>query len=166
MSFNKKEYRQKYYQEHKNEEKIYQKNYYYQNKNKALSASKNWKSRNKSKLKIDRKNYRNKNKNKENKIRNNWRHTHKDQAKNTVLKYIYGIDLKQYNEILQKQNNKCGICGKDFTGKYPYKPSVDHAHDQTKRVRGLLCNKCNSALGLFNDDPKNLVKALNWLKEI
>lgn len=32
-------------------------------------------------------------------------------------------------------------------------------------VRGLLCNPCNLALGMFKDDPKVLVKALKYLTE-
>ena len=41
---------------------------------------------------------------------------------------------------------------------------LDHDH-LTGEFRGWLCNKCNSALGWFKDDPKIISKALDYLKE-
>lgn len=76
----------------------------------------------------------------------------------------YGIDYKQYQEILKKQNFKCAVCGvktsqnKRTSGKL----FIDHCHVSNK-VRGLLCSKCNQGLGLFNDDPDILTKAIQYL---
>jgi hypothetical protein len=39
---------------------------------------------------------------------------------------------------------------------------VDHDHE-TNKVRGLLCNSCNKALGLFKDSPNILNQAINYL---
>ena len=41
--------------------------------------------------------------------------------------------------------------------------NVDHCHD-TGKVRGLLCDNCNKALGLFRDNPKLLGQAANYLR--
>lgn len=40
--------------------------------------------------------------------------------------------------------------------------SVDHSH-QTGQIRGLLCDPCNTALGLFQDDQNRLQNAMEYL---
>jgi hypothetical protein len=40
---------------------------------------------------------------------------------------------------------------------------IDHDH-QTGRVRGLLCHKCNTMLGMAADNPRWLQKAIEYLK--
>lgn len=40
---------------------------------------------------------------------------------------------------------------------------IDHDHE-TKRVRGLLCSKCNAALGLLRDDPEVVESAARYLR--
>ena len=79
----------------------------------------------------------------------------------------YGISLEEYNDLLRKQGSVCAICGQDEpsahgrTGKQ-FRLAVDHCHD-TGVVRGLLCQKCNRAVGLFGDDPILLRKAISYL---
>jgi len=91
------------------------------------------------------------------------------------LKYRYGITEEDYEKLLVKQKHSCKICGhkpdkdqtqpdKDQT--QPDKPLyVDHCH-QTKAVRGLLCSKCNLALGHMNDDPTRLERAADYLRNV
>ena len=65
------------------------------------------------------------------------------------LKNKYGITLDEYEDLLTVQNNKCAICGTpEPTG---YNWHVDHCH-KTGSVRGILCSKCNQALGLVNEN--------------
>lgn len=81
------------------------------------------------------------------------------------LKSIYGIDLKQYEEMLSDQNGVCKICKKPPSGKRTsaHLLHVDHDH-QTKEVRGLLCGRCNVGLGQFQDSPELLRKAAAYLE--
>lgn len=63
----------------------------------------------------------------------------------TSLKSRYGITLDDYNDMFDKQKGKCDIC-KTHQMKLNRKLCVDHCHT-TGKVRGLLCNRCNSMLG-------------------
>lgn len=76
------------------------------------------------------------------------------------LKRLYGITLEDYVEMFVKQKEVCAICSQ----KCPTKKSlsVDHDHN-TGKVRGLLCNRCNRALGMFQDNPELLIKAASYL---
>ena len=69
------------------------------------------------------------------------------------------ITLNEYNEMLKQAKNKCSLCDKDNGNR---KLFIDHNHN-TGKVRGLLCNKCNSALGMFNDDAELLKKASDYV---
>ena len=74
------------------------------------------------------------------------------------LKYRYGITEEDYNKMAKKQKYCCPICDSK-----PIKPLyVDHCHD-TNKIRGLLCHRCNVALGHMNDDPKQLLKAVEYI---
>lgn len=69
----------------------------------------------------------------------------------------YGVSGEEYESLLSYQNGVCAICGKPPEKK---KLGVDHDH-VSNRIRGLLCKRCNSTLGLVNDD----VRLLDALKE-
>lgn len=70
----------------------------------------------------------------------------------------YGVSLSRFIDLAVNQEAKCAICG-DKT-----KLCVDHNH-ATGKVRGLLCRKCNAALGLFGDSALNLLRASAYVKE-
>ncbi len=61
------------------------------------------------------------------------------------LKYTYGLSSDEYDAMLLRQNNRCGICNVEFTERGIHRVHVDHDHD-TGRVRGLLCRGCNVLL--------------------
>jgi Recombination endonuclease VII len=62
---------------------------------------------------------------------------------------------------VEQQNGVCAIC------KRPSRRAlcVDHCH-ATRVVRGLLCDKCNTALGLFGDDAGRVLAAVAYLDRI
>lgn len=81
----------------------------------------------------------------------------------------YNINYRNYLNLLNNQGNKCAICLNEETihhrnkiNKMPL--SVDHDH-KTGEIRGLLCYRCNSALGLLYDNKENLLKAYNYLNK-
>jgi uncharacterized paraquat-inducible protein A len=69
----------------------------------------------------------------------------------------YGLTQKEFEKILQDQKGRCAICEEMLDV-----PSVDHNH-VSGEVRGILCRRCNSALGNFRDDPLILSKAITYL---
>lgn len=84
-------------------------------------------------------------------------------SRKTHLKRKYGISLDEYNVQLEKQEFKCALCGGNETHDKHKVLAVDHCH-KTGKIRGLLCFKCNSGLGSFNDDINLLIKAITYLK--
>lgn len=79
----------------------------------------------------------------------------------------YGISLSEYRVLLVKQGGVCAICGKPPLGGNTSTHSLHVDHDHvTKRVRGLLCNRCNPAIGQFGDSPDLLRKAANYLEVV
>lgn len=71
----------------------------------------------------------------------------------------YGLTEEEYQILWNSQGGKCAICGKE-SGKAL---CVDHDH-KTGKVRGLLCDNCNAALGHIHDDPKIAIKIIEYLK--
>jgi len=61
--------------------------------------------------------------------------------------------------LLEDQGGSCKICNnKDGDRKL----AVDHCH-HSGQVRGLLCRRCNVAIGSLEDDPVLLQKAIDYL---
>ncbi|OYV98638.1 MAG: hypothetical protein B7Z68_00405 [Acidobacteria bacterium 21-70-11] len=90
-----------------------------------------------------------------------------DQVISRKMKDQYGINLEQYQLMLEKQNGVCAICGNPETTKWrdrTLRLSIDHCHASNK-VRGLLCMHCNSAIGRFFDDTERLKSAISYLEK-
>lgn len=87
-------------------------------------------------------------------------------AKNARLKAIYGITLLDYNEMFEKQNGLCFICGNpEISGiSRDNNLLVDHNH-ATGKVRKLLCNNCNRGLGAFRDNIAIMERAIQYIKD-
>ena len=73
----------------------------------------------------------------------------------------YGLSRKEHRRLLDEQNGVCAVC------KLPSRRAlcVDHCH-ATRQVRGLLCDKCNTALGLLGDDVRRMLAAVVYLNRI
>ena len=88
---------------------------------------------------------------------------------NTFYKpnYIsHNITKEEYDEMLKLHNGKCHSC-KDRDA-----VSIDHDHTCCKSgrgscgkcVRGILCNQCNTALGLLQDSKQKITSLLEYIK--
>lgn len=71
----------------------------------------------------------------------------------------FGMTPAEYQQILDWQNGVCCICGEPPTTK---RLAVDHDH-QTGESRNLLCSACNTAIGLFREDPARLRAAADYI---
>ena len=91
------------------------------------------------------------------------RKEHYDEMKRkSHLKVAYGITPEDYNQMFVDQDGCCAICS-IHQSELNKRLAVDHCH-ATGEVRGLLCDKCNMALGLFKDDQDLLNKAIHYLQ--
>jgi hypothetical protein len=87
-----------------------------------------------------------------------YRDKNPDQRYINIIRQKYNITKEEYLALLEKQQYQCAICGELD------KLVLDHCHT-TLKVRGLLCSKCNSGLGMFLDNIHNLEKAIKYLNE-
>lgn len=74
----------------------------------------------------------------------------------------YGIDYDQYCHLVIIQGGVCAICKRD-NGKH--KLLIDHCH-KTGKVRGLLCKKCNTGIGLLGDCAALISRAVEYCKNV
>jgi hypothetical protein len=84
----------------------------------------------------------------------------KRSALRAKLKYLYNIDEEKFQRLSDAQNGLCAICGKPPRSS---RLGVDHDH-KTNEFRGLLCEKCNYGLGMFDDNTEYLSKAIKYLE--
>ena len=76
----------------------------------------------------------------------------------------HGIKREEYETILAWSNGGCAICGaREATPGKGDLLHIDHCH-KTGKIRGLLCNWCNPALGGFRDDINLLKTAICYLE--
>ena len=85
----------------------------------------------------------------------------KDRSRAYSLKALYGLSQEKYVAMLVQQNGACQIC-KTHQSNFKRKLFVDHCHE-TGKVRGLLCQYCNTMLGNAKDNVLVLQSAINYL---
>jgi hypothetical protein len=72
----------------------------------------------------------------------------------------YGITSNDKVKMMALQDWKCAICGQRINSSQEC--CVDHDH-VSKKVRNILCHKCNKGLGHFQDNPDFLRRAAGYL---
>jgi hypothetical protein len=128
----------------------YKKQYRLKNLDKVLKQSKDWNNKNRDRRKV---------------TNNKWYMLNKEiTAKRTRLSKLkrYGITEADYNQMFVNQNGTCAICKQlQNNGENLY---IDHCHI-TGKVRGLLCNNCNLAIGLLKDNTNIILEAAKYLSK-
>jgi len=100
--------------------------------------------------------------------------TRRENQRRSYVLRKYGISLKELQDLLQLQKGCCAICLRPWQECVSAKRArydvrflqylcVDHDH-ATGTVRGLLCNGCNTAIGMFDEDPTRFASAATYLE--
>lgn len=84
----------------------------------------------------------------------------KHQQRDKHLRKRFGITLLDYNSLLEQQHGVCAICGKTDKRK---SLAVDHDHI-TGQVRGLLCGRCNPALGFILENSNYANQLIKYIE--
>lgn len=82
----------------------------------------------------------------------------------------HGLTVRQYEELLRRQEGACAICKIKFDGTRRHRPNIDHdhkccpgTHSCGSCVRGLLCVRCNVSLHPADVDRRWLIWANAYL---
>jgi Recombination endonuclease VII len=90
-----------------------------------------------------------------------WRDANKEESARRVraahLMKNYGLTVEQYDELLERQDGRCGLCHQELTTQ-----ALDHDHE-TGAVRGIIHTRCNLALALLGDSLEGVQRALDYL---
>lgn len=80
-------------------------------------------------------------------------------------KYTYGLTQEAFDAMFARQLGGCRICGCLLmrAGKRFLAAHIDHSH-VTRKVRGLLCGHCNTAIGHMDENPARLRAAADYLE--
>ena len=77
-----------------------------------------------------------------------------------LLKSKYDMTLEDYDRLFEAQYGCCAICGWEA---HNVRLAVDHDHE-TGKVRALLCNACNTTVGLIDRRPGYVWLAFEYVK--
>jgi hypothetical protein len=92
---------------------------------------------------------------------------HRHYTRQRKLAERFGLTLQDEAQMLAAQGGVCAICGsaasrKNWRTQKEDSLHLDHDH-RTGLVRGILCDNCNRAIGLLQDDPQVLTSAIVYL---
>jgi len=141
--------------------KICQQIYYLKNKERLLLKQDLWRVNNKDK----RNKYLEENKDKITEVRRKWAVKRASTKRTQHLFRTYGIEEIELSDKMNKQSGCCEICGNtliDRSGSNNF--CVDHNHT-TGEVRGLLCKKCNTALGMLEESIESANMLIKYIEK-
>lgn len=78
----------------------------------------------------------------------------------------YKLTIEDYDTMLKDQGGVCAVCGNHEMATTKHggvkRLAVDHNHS-TGEVRGILCNKCNIGISMFDENLDILASATSYL---
>ena len=87
--------------------------------------------------------------------------------KDQVLRSTHGLTQGQLNWLRDNHGDRCAICDNPETAIHQSGTlrdlAIDHDH-KASTVRGMLCSRCNTGIGLFRDNPELLRQAIEYLE--
>jgi len=154
--------RASYYQKNKASENAKAAEYYVNNREEILEHNAGYRVKNQESVRKQKRDYYQKNK--EYVLTNNkqYRDNNYDSILRKKLQNHYGLSLEDYRAMEISQNGVCKICYGPPGGRIK-RLCVDHCH-KTGKIRGLLCSKCNRAIGMLGDDPETIERASLYLR--
>lgn len=82
--------------------------------------------------------------------------------RNATLKKKYGITAEEFDLMFEAQGRSCVVCLRtESRGSGAFHVDHDHA---TGRIRGILCQPCNTTLGKCDDRPDLLRRLADYLE--
>ena len=101
-----------------------------------------------------------KNKDKTAELSRSYYQANKQKVRAYKWKLRYGLTQEEVYALYASQNGCCAICKKSLNDVFV----VDHRHSDGQ-VRGLLCNQCNQAIGLLNENVSSFLNAIDYIQE-
>jgi len=97
-----------------------------------------------------------------------WKRSNPDKVRAQAVKKLFGLSWEDYLQKYAEQDGSCAICKTHLIlygdrAKTDKIANVDHNHT-TKQIRGLLCRKCNTAIGLLQDNITVIKNASEYLE--
>jgi hypothetical protein len=85
------------------------------------------------------------------------------------LKSKFGLTIEQLRQMYENQEGLCDICStlmilgsEGCSGLTDRHAVIDHDH-VTDKIRGLLCRRCNTGIGMLKDSPVLATNAAHYL---
>lgn len=82
-----------------------------------------------------------------------------------IEKY-YGLTEQEWTALLKSQNNVCAICknkSETWHTDHDHRCCPPGRYTCGKCIRGILCNRCNQAIGLLKEDVTVFARAMEYL---
>lgn len=142
------------------------KHYYWKNPEAARAAQKRYRAAHKDALRIKKRIYAQNESPEAKENRKGYRRVW--EKENRIRKEAYRIrrkfDMVSNDEaeklVIHREAGVCECCG--ATGVHRRLMHIDHSH-VTGKIRAVICNKCNTSLGLVNDSIEHLEKLIDYL---